>query len=195
MPGFTIFPGKDGKNGTTIIPERIFDDMTGNWVRTRDLQMVDMDGSLKPVRLLGIFRHELGQSLSEIYKWKGASIELPNGRRLSTNDLYHEGKRELLERREALQRELVQLHEKLRAAGVSDGKVTSSKDYISLANKIGIFDNHIAGNEIGMEQTLADLWAINEGGSSRTPAFDRELRRVFSRLFDFLVENNWFRSD
>lgn len=195
MPGFTIFQGKDGKKGTTIIPEHIFDDKTGNWIRTRDLQMVDVDGTVKPVSLDGILRHELGQSFSEIYNWKSASVELPNGRRLSTNDLYHEGRRELLERRETLQKELGQLHEKLSTAGVSDRKITSSKDYINLANKIGIFDNHTAGNEIGMEQTLADLWAIKEGGSWYPPDFDRELRRVFGKLYKFLEKNDWFRSE
>lgn len=193
LPGVTIFEKADGKKAFTVIPEHVKDINTGDLLRTKDLQMIDVDGSLKPIRMDGLLRHEVGQALSQIHGWKDISVELPDGRLRSTNDLYNLGRRALERRAEELEMDLGELRKKLSGLGLSNEAIERRSDFRALSNKILLFDNHIAGSEIGLEQTLADLWAVYHGGSSRTPDFDLELVRVFSELNDLMMKNDWFR--
>lgn len=100
LPGVTIFEKADGKKAFTVIPEHVRDIESGELTRTKDLQVPDVDGSLKPIRMDGLLRHEVGQALSQIHGWKDISVELPDGRLRSTNDLFHLGRQKLIERRE-----------------------------------------------------------------------------------------------
>ena len=193
LPGVTIFEKADGKKGVTIIPEHFKDNKSGDLLRTKDLQVPDVDGSLKPIRMDGLLRHEVGQALSQIHGWKDISVELPDGRLRSTNDLYHLGRQALIDRRERLGAELAEMYRSLETSGLSEVEILNFRDYQKLANRQVLFDNHIAGSEIGLEQTLGDLWAIHQGGSSYSANFDADLIVNFKELYAFLSENKWFR--
>lgn len=193
LPGVTIFEKADGKKGVTIIPEHFKDNKSGDLLRTEDLQVPDVDGSLKPIRMDGLLRHEVGQALSQIHGWKDISVELPDGRLRSTNDLYHLGRQALIDRRERLGAELAEMYRSLETSGLSEVDILNFRDYQNLANRQVLFDSHIAGSEIGLEQTLGDLWAIHQGGSSYSANFDADLIVNFKELYAFLSENKWFR--
>lgn len=193
LPGVTIFEKADGKKAFTVIPEHVKDINSGDLLRTKDLQMIDVDGSLKPIRMDGLLRHEVGQALSQVYGWKNASVEMPNGKLISTNDLYHIGKRALLSKREGLDLELNQLRKSLTDAGFNQKQIASNEEVLKMTTKRAVFDNHLAGNEIGLEQTVTDLWAIDNGGSIYPVKVDLELVQTFRELNEFLIAHDWFR--
>lgn len=193
LPGFTTYKKVDGKAGVTVIPEHVRNIESGELIRTKDLPIPDVDGSLKPIRMDGLLRHEVGQALSQIHGWKNISVELPDGRLRSTNDLYHIGRQALIDRRERLGVELAEVYRNLEISGLSQADIFNQHEYMDLTNRHTLFDSHIAGNEIGLEQTLGDLWAIHQGGSSYSASFDADLTVYFEELYAFLSENNWFR--
>jgi hypothetical protein len=162
-------------------------------IRTKDLQIPDVDGSLKPIRMDGLLRHEVGQALSQIHGWKNISVELPDGRLRSTNDLYHLGRKALIDRREQLGTELAELTASLRKSGLSGEEISKDEVFRKSMNRLRLFDNHIAGSEIGIEQTLSDLRAIDQGGSVYSRDFERQLVEYFRELDDFLKAHDWFR--
>jgi len=79
----------------------------------------------------------------------------------------------------------------LRKSGLSVEEI--SKVFVKSMNRVRLFDNHIAGSEIGIEQTLADLRAIDQGGSVYSRGFERQLVEYFRELDDFLKAHDWFR--
>ncbi|MCA9815313.1 MAG: hypothetical protein KC652_09365 [Cyanobacteria bacterium HKST-UBA01] len=193
LPGVTIFEKADGKKAFTVIPEHVRDIDSGELIRTKDIQVPDVDGLLKPIRMDGLLRHEVGQALSQIHGWKDISVELPGGRLRSTNDLYHMGRKALIDRREQLGTELAELTASLRKSGLSGEEISKDEVFLKSMNRLRLFDNHIAGSEIGIEQTLSDLRAIDQGGSVYSRDFERQLVEYFRELDDFLKAHDWFR--
>ncbi|MBZ0189445.1 MAG: hypothetical protein K8F91_24580, partial [Candidatus Obscuribacterales bacterium] len=195
LPGLTIFEQNflGQKKGETIIPHRIFDSERGEWIKLKDVTTINVDGTDAPIRVEGILRHEIGQALAEVFSWKEATVAHPDGKTISANDLYLQGRRQLQHRYAEFTRQIDDLMVKLSDLGLSEERIKFKPQYKLLDRQRRIFDGHKAGNEIGFEQTLADLWAIHEGGSSHAPELDQELLMVFRPLYEFMVENNWFR--
>ena len=54
--------------------------------------------------------------------------------------------------------------------------------------------NHFKASTIGLEQTLADLYAIRYGGSSHGAEIDSLIKETFHKLFEYMDDQeNWFR--
>lgn len=195
LPGLTIFDRNilGQKKGETIVPHRIFDSEKGDWIKLKDATTISIDGTDSHIRVAGVLRHEIGQALSEVFKWKEATVVHPDGRTISANSLYLQGRRQLQHRHAEFTKQIDDSVSKLSDLGLSEDRIKLKPQYKSLERQRRIFDGHKAGSEIGFEQTLADLWAIHEGGSSHSPELDQELLKVFRPLYEFMVENNWFR--
>lgn len=110
----------------------------------------------------GVVRHEIGMCLIDIYGWKNnKSRFIHNSARMKIIDR--------IEALETIKNNLVQ-NEKLK------------REISELSERYKALNCHTATNEIGLEQTLADLYAVKIGGSAMGNDFDRLLIDSFSDL-------------
>lgn len=131
-------------------------------------------------RVDGAVRHELGQSLNEYYGWTNHIFTNP-----ALKQAYFEPKF-------AIKQELKSLNQ------FSKTSLHGKQRYEEIVERINYyrqFENHISGNEYGLEQTLADLYAIDNGGSVYPIDFDEAMSEEFDEMLELLRKNNWYRSN
>ncbi|MBZ0188607.1 MAG: hypothetical protein K8F91_20345 [Candidatus Obscuribacterales bacterium] len=148
LPGFT-------EGNETFVPSRIFDAEQTRWIDANERTIFDVDGMQRPIRVLGVLRHEVGQAIAENQHWKDVPL---------CSNLYSIGRRRLEQRSEKLSETIGTLVGDLSSAGYSDTEIANSAALRTLAMRQGAFVDHMEANELGWEQTLADLFAISQGG-------------------------------
>ena len=170
LPGFSeISPGKY----FSVVPE-IYLERPGQWNYTRNMRVTGLDGTEIPIDIAGVIRHEVGQVLSSVHDWANEPF---------CNEIYLEGRRGLQHRKSEISADVQKLILKEAEPEVIERAIL----------RRDLFDSHIKGSEHGLQQTLADFVAIDNGGSCYSTDFDNELVRRFSTLWDFLAAKGLLR--
>ena len=143
----------------TCVPRLRKDDGTGKWLMQKYVPETSETFEFVPD---GVVRHEIAMSLMDIKGWK-----TPEGRLI-----YERCSASAIERRSNLVGRLTELE-------------TNSELFESVQQELTLFsriNDHLRRSSIGIEQTLADLYARQKGGSCHGERIDLFLSELFSDL-------------
>lgn len=160
------------KTRHTYIPPS-FLTLGGDTMYLSKMTIPDLDGSELQASLSGILRHEVGQILTEELKWMKMD---------GCHDSYIVGKRRLEARRSNLNDDI----EVFKKSADPESLAKNQMELDELERRRDLFIKHTATNDVGWEQTTADLCAKKLGGSMHSPKFDDALMRYFEELNKFL---------
>jgi hypothetical protein len=155
---------KDPQSGRSIIPlER--------WCPESSIFIPNNTGA----DLAGVTRHEIGHALNSIHHWYcGPGVKL----------IYDDCLKSFEEEIQQLE-ELVLRHPK---------SIAARKTLITVKNDAQLLEEHLEPKwGYGLEQTLADLYAISLGVGGRPRQIEGLLEERFAELKTHMQKNNWFR--
>lgn len=123
----------------------------------------------------GVVRHEMGMCLMEVNNWKTPKVKT----------LYASCFADSIAERNTLMA-------RLKDTSLSAAERASISDTLEC---YVLVQDHYRASGIGIDQVLADLYAIKYGGSCRGTKIDNFLKSQFGKISDFLdsKEVNWYR--
>lgn len=153
LPGVSFSVSRDGLRWVTVVPEKFRHFGTEHFANSAELLTTE-----------GIVRHEAGQRLNTLYKWKEAT------------HIYESEKKTLNKLFDKLELKDLELFERDRIRAIKQ----NLQNYLN--------------DEVGFEQTIADLYAAAHKGSA-VPEIEMILKESFTELYDSMNKKNWFRNN
>lgn len=127
----------------------------------------------------GVVRHEIGQSLSSHFGWIDQIHD-----DTSLHNAYLNSRRKVFDAIEETEREMTLLEE---------GSSSQAQMLQEKLDGLREYRGHLIGGDYGLEQTVTDLYAIDNGGSTYPREYEQKLQNLFSDLHDGLRKRNWYR--
>ncbi len=153
LPGVSFSVSRDGLRWVTVVPEKFRYFGTELFANSAELLTTE-----------GIVRHEAGQRLNTLYKWKEAT-HIYESEKKTLNELFYK-----------LELKDLEILERDRIRAIKQ----NLQNYLN--------------DEVGFEQTIADLYAAAHKGSA-IPEIEMVLKESFTELYDSMNKKNWFRNN